>query len=171
MSLLARLRRDRPPAEVAGALEPGDLLLTWAATDDGFLVASRCGLRLPDARLLPWHRIDRAAWRDGVMQLTEAVEVEPGVMDPQPPMTICVAEPRNLPPVVQTRVTQSVAHTSRHALPGGGAVRVVARRVVGQDGLEWSLRYESGADRFDDAVREPAEHLLSEIRAATSPGQ
>lgn len=172
MSLLDRLRRNRPPDEVTDALDANDRLLTWATTDGGVLTASRRGLRLPDARFLPWHRIDKAVWRDGDLQLAEAVEVEPGVMAGQSPVTITLTEPRNLPAVVQARVTQSVAHTSRHVLPrGSGVVRVVARRVVGADGLEWSLRYESGADRDDPQVRAAADRLLADTKAAITPAE
>ena len=173
MKLLDRLRRDRPPPDVTAALDSSDRLLSWAATTDGaFIVASRRGLRMPDARFVPWHRIDKAVWRGGVLRLTEAGEVEPGVMEALSPVTIALAEPRNLPSVVQTRVTQSVAHTSHRTLPDGrGAVRIVARRVTGQDGLEWSLRYESGADRHDADIRDAAEQLLADTKAATTPAE
>lgn len=172
MRLLDKLRRDRPPADVTAALDPSDRLLSWATTDDGFVVASRRGLRLPDARFLPWHRIDKAAWREGVLHLTEAEQAEPGVMQALTPVAFALTEARNLPSVVQTRVTQSVAHTSHHKLPERrGAVRVVARRVAGQDGLEWSLRYEAGADRNDADVRAAAEQLLSDTKAATTPAE
>ncbi len=171
MKLLERLRRDRPPTDVTAGLAQNDRLLSWATTDAGFVVASRRGLRLPDDRFLAWHRIDKAVWRDGALALTEAVEVDPGVLEAQEPVTIVLTDVRNLPAVVQTRVTQSVAHSSRHTLPSGGAVRVVARRVVGQDGLEWSLRYESGADRTDPQDRAAAEQLLAETRAASTPAE
>lgn len=172
MKLLEKLRRSRPPLDVTAAIDPSDRLLSWASVDDGFVVASRRGLLLPDGRFVPWHRIDKAAWRDAVLTLTEAVEVEPGVMQALPPVTVAIAEPRNLPSTIQTRVTQSVAHTSRHVLPeSGGAVRVVARRVAGEDGLQWSLRYESGADRGDPVVRQAAEQLLAETKAATVPAE
>lgn len=171
MKLLDKLRRDRPPADVTAALDPSDRLLSWATTADGFVVASRRGLRFPDARFLPWHRIDKAAWREGVLHLTEAEQVAPGVMQALSPVSFALIEPRNLPTVVQTRVTQSVAHTSHHTLPDqGGAVRVVARRVTGQDGLEWSLRYEA-ADRNDSEVRAAAEQLLADTKAATTPAE
>lgn len=171
MTLLDKLRRERPPDEVTSALHADDRLLTWSASDEGFIVATRRGMHLNDGRFLPWHRVDKAVWRDGVLSLTEAVEVAPGVMEALPPVSVPLAQPRNLPTVIQTRVTQSVAHTVRHTLPGGGAVRIVGRRIVGKDGLDWSLRYEGAADRKDAATQATAEQLLSETRAATSPSE
>ncbi|MGB9378802.1 MAG: hypothetical protein WCB04_14960 [Mycobacteriales bacterium] len=173
MSLLDKLRRDRPPAGATASLDADDRLLSWASTTGGYVVASRRGLRLPGERFVPWHRVDKAVWRDGVLQIIEAVQDEPGVMRALAPATYELAEPRNLPSVVQARVTQSVASTSRHPLPGrdAGAIRVVARRVAGQDGLDWSVRYESGADGGDPEVRRAAERLLAEVRAASTPAE
>ena len=50
---------------------------------------------------------------------------------------------RDLPDQVRTRVTRSVAYTTHHPMPTGG-VRVVGRRVSGQNGLSWAVRYDSG---------------------------
>ena len=169
MRLLDRLRRDRPPPEAVSELDPDDRLLSWAIAPDGVVVASRRGVRLPDRRFVPWHRIDKAVWRDGVLTLTEAVEVEPGVMEAGTPQRVSLTEPRDLPVVVRTRVTRTVVSTTLHPLPAGGAIRVVARRVPGRDGLEWSLRYEAGADRTDPHVRAAGERLLADATAAISP--
>lgn len=175
MRLLDRLRRDRPPPEVAGGIAPDDRLLAWAdvSDDGGFVVAGRLGLRLPDGRLVAWHTIDKAAWHAGQMTLTVADEVSEGVLEALPPVTFSLTSPRDLPAVVRGRVTRSVAYTSSHAMPGGGHVRVVARRVPGHDGLSWSLRFDPRTDKDDPAVRAAADQLLADARAsfpATEPG-
>jgi hypothetical protein len=159
-----RLRRDAPPPEVVQALDRDDRLLAWATTADGVVVASRAGLRLPDSRVLPWHRIDKAVWRDAALTLTESGEVAPGIAEALPPLVVPLAEPRDLPSVVRSRVTRSVAFTSYDRLPGGRGVRVVARRVAGQDGLDWSLRFDDPNDRHDPGALAAAEQLLAAAR-------
>ncbi len=170
MSLLNRLRRDRPPAEVLSDLPHDDRLVSWATAAEGTVVATRRGLRLPGGRVLPWHRIDKAVWRDGVLAVTEAVDVSPDVMEARSPIMLRLTEPRDLPAKVRTRVTQSISYSSHHPLPGGRGVRVVARRIPGQDGLHWSLRYDAGTDQDDDSVRTAAAELLEQVRTdATAP--
>lgn len=169
MSVLARLRtrlrRDAPPAAVVRALDRDDRLLAWATTaDGGVVVASRAALRLPDGRALPWHRIDKAVWRDAALTLTESVEVAPGVAESLPPLLVPLDVARDLPSVVRSRVTRSVAFTSYDRLPGGSAVRVVARRVAGQDGLDWSLRFDHPDARHDPGALAAAEQLLAAAR-------
>ncbi|MEP6697573.1 MAG: hypothetical protein ABJA34_11950 [Pseudonocardiales bacterium] len=165
MSLLDRLRPDRPPAEVIGAIEPGDRMLSWAVpTAGGYAAASRLGLRLPEGRLLAWHTIDKVTWRAGEMIITESTEVSPGVREALPVLVLSLAEPRDLPAVVRARVTRSIAYTTRHIVHGAH-VRIVARRMPGLDGLAWSLRFDNVADRDDAAVRAAADQLMAGIRS------
>jgi len=167
VSFLNRLRGDRPPAEASGALDAGDRLLAWTRTDDGGLIAASVrGLRLADGRLLPWHTIDKAVWTSPVLSVTEAAEVAPGVAEAQPACGLRLAEPRDLPAVVRSRVTRSVAYSAHHGLPGSGGVRVVGRRVAGQDGLDWSVRYDDPADRHNPGAWAAAEQLLAAARAS-----
>lgn len=170
--IAGRLRREAPPPAALGWLAPGDRLLAWATTPDrGVVVATRNCLRLPDGRQLAWHLIDKAVWRDSVLTLTEAVDIGPGVAENLPPVVVPLADPRDLPVVVRTRVTRSVAYTAHHRLPGGGGVRVVARRVVGQDGLTWSVRYDGAGDRHDPGAEAAAEQLLSAARTSMTPSE
>ncbi len=172
--MLDRLRPGRPPAEVTHRLAADDRLLAWAVVaDGGFLVASRLGLRLPDGRLAGWHLIDKAVWRGGELSVTEAKTVDAEVLETLAPVAYPLTEPRNLPAVVRSRVTRSVAYTARQALPAGGTVRIVARRIPGRDGLTWSMRFDRPADHADPAVRPAADRLLTEARAeaaAIEPG-
>lgn len=172
MSRLDRFRRRRPPPEALRGLAPADRLLAWGLTADQAVVAASVrGLRLPGGRLLAWHGIDKAAWRSPDLTLTEAVEVAPGVAESRPPVVLVLADPGDLPAVVRSRVTGSVAYTAHHRLPAGGGVRVVARRIAGQDGLAWSLRYDDAVDGHDAGSQAAAEQLLAAARASLTPAQ
>jgi hypothetical protein len=172
MRLLPRLFRvERPPAEALAALETGERLTSWGSTTGGDVVlATTRGLWLPasgghERRRLPWHTIHKATWDQSSLRIVPGVEIEPGVVADGPAMGVHLLEPRDLPAEVRTRVTRSVAHSSHHPLPGGGGVRVVARRVAGVDGLSWALRYDDGVDRHDPEVQQAAAELLDRARA------
>jgi hypothetical protein len=163
-------RGGRPPREVLVGLPADDRVLAWATLDDGQTVlATRYGLWLPDRddRLLPWYRIVRATWRNGVLALVETVEREPGVMVESPPRPYRLAEPRRLPHTVRQRVENSIGYSARHQLDPSGAVYVVGRRVAGRDGLTWYKVFSGDADPDDALVRAQAEEFLGQARAAT----
>jgi hypothetical protein len=84
-------------------------------------------------------------------------------------VSLALPEPRNIPSVVRARVMQSIAYSTHFPLPGGGGVRVVARRVSGLDGLAWSLRYDQRTDRDDPAVRAAATEALGRAQAGAGP--
>ena len=194
MRLLDRiLRRESPPG--LPPLVDGDRVVAWGITGEGEVaVASSRALWLPLKRprealsdadpaitegaadaaeqrwqRLGWEEIHKAAWAEGVLVITPGAEVEPGVVADGPVRRIRLADPRDLPAEVRTRVTRSVASTSQHRLRAGGTVRVVARRVPGQNGLTWQLRFDDGADRRDPGVRAEAEGVLTEVRAQATP--
>jgi len=165
VSLLDKLRRDPPPTDLLRALDRGDRLLGWAVLDDGtLLAASRLGLRLADGRLVPWHTVDNVVWRAGTLIVTEAAEVSAGVREALPPVTLSLTEPRDLPAVVRARIIRSIAYTTTETVRGA-RIRIVARRVPGRDGLSWSLRFDSAADRDDPGVRAAADQLLTETQS------
>lgn len=167
-----RLSRERPPAEVTDRFDRDERVLAWGRTDTGAaIVASQRGLWLPAEaghRLLRWHLIDKAAWTDGTLTVTEARPGEDGVVDELPPVTWAVADPRKLPATIRTRVTRSVAFTEHTPVETGG-VRVVARRVAGQDGLAWTVRYDEGTDTSAPQVRERAAELLADAQQRLAP--
>lgn len=166
------LRRERPPEDMLARLEPHERVLTWATLDDGgILLATQRGLWRPEdgePRRLEWHRINKATWREGTLEVIEAVEVEPGVIEDSRPMIYELTARRDLPNTVRQRVTNSVASTIHHPLPGGGGVRIVARRVSGVDGPQWSVRYDRGTDRHDPGVRARVAELLEAERSRVS---
>jgi hypothetical protein len=79
--------------------------------------------------------------------------------------------PGDVPRRVRERVTGSVAYSSRHPLPGGGAARVVARRVSGRDGFTWSVRYEGDCDRDDPTVQKYTAELVAAAKASISQAE
>jgi len=165
MSLLARIfGKEHPPAEALVRMDRDERVTAWARADDGqVVVATPRGLWLGAGRL-SWAEIHKATWREGVLIVLPGTEVEPGVVADGPPITVRLAEPRDLPAEVRARVTRSVAYSTQHTLPGGG-VRIIARRVPGVDGLTWVLRFDDGTDRADARVRQSAAELLEAARA------
>ncbi len=169
MGLLTRVfGKDKPPAEALAGLPPDERVTSWAVAGPGeVLVATPLGLWLgadEERHRISWDAIHKATWADGVMTILPGVEVEPGVVADDEPVRVTLAEPRDLPVEVRTRVTRSVAHSSHHTLPGGG-VRIVARRVPGVDGLTWVLRFDDGTDRADPEVRQLAAEFLEAARS------
>jgi hypothetical protein len=53
-------------------------------------------------------------------------------------------------------------------MPAGG-VRVVGRRVAGQNGLSWAVRYDAGTPVTLPAVGELTGQLVSAAQTATAP--
>jgi hypothetical protein len=187
-------RRRRLPAQRRPPLERDERVLAWAesAGSAAVVVATTRGLWLPSPaeagsaapHRLGWAEIHKAAWSGRDLEITPAAEVTTingyAVMVDQPTVRYSLANPGDLPHQVRARVTRSVAYTMRHPLPGGGGVRVVARRVPGVDGLRWTVRYDGGADIDDPVVREVTSDLVAQARATieedasaagTSPGR
>jgi hypothetical protein len=164
-------RRERPPAEAVGRLDPDERVVSWAPAAGGTVVATPLGLWLPGyPDRLPWHLIDKATWKNDVLTLVTAVDSGDGVLDEQPPRAVRLAEPRDIPQTVRVRVEKAIAFTRHHPLPGddGGprrGVRVVGRRVPGRDGVTWQLVFDPGVDRSDPAVRTAAAAYVDQARA------
>jgi hypothetical protein len=172
VSVLSRLwRRERPPDDALRPLDPDERVVSWAMLDDGSTaVATQRGLWLPGpdgAGRLPWHLVDKAAWRDGTLTVTAALDSGDGVLAEQPARAVRLAEPRDLPPTVRSRVQGTIGYTRHHALRPSGGVHVVGRRVPGQDGLTWQLVFDPGTDRSDPLLRAQADQLAAEARADT----
>ncbi|MDF5757006.1 hypothetical protein [Spongiactinospora sp. TRM90649] len=144
----------RLPAGVS--VDDGERVLTHAGTDDdGHLVATDRALYLPGGARLPWYLIDRGEWgEDGLRLLTTEGKRH----------VFRVPVPGRLPEVVKERVTSSIL-VSRHVpLPGRGGVRLVARRVPGQDEPIWEFLFDEGLDPDDPGLRALAEQALEGVR-------
>jgi hypothetical protein len=171
-SLFVRLVRGAPrlPAGRRPALAPDERVIAWAAVDDvETVVVTNRGLWLPGEPRLAWHLIHKAVWSGRQLTVTpaEVVEERDGydVVADRPPRTYQLLEPDDVPDQVRARVTGSVAYTQSHPAPGGGRVRVVARRVSGVDGLTWAVRADAGVDVASAAAREALGTLVARARA------
>ncbi|MBN1092116.1 hypothetical protein JKP75_05780 [Blastococcus sp. TML/M2B] len=183
MSLLDAVRRRfaRAPEAVRAALPGDEEALAWGALtrDEGWLVATDRGLRRVGAdgvagEPLPWHEIASARWTaagqvGGAFLVTPLSEVEPGVQARGPVQRHALTDAGELPAVVRRRVDQTVVASQRSPLPGRGGVLLVARRIPGQAGREWTVVFDDDADRADPVAREHARQKLADVVAAEQP--
>jgi hypothetical protein len=169
--------RDRPPAQALAPLDRDERVTSWAELPSGHVVGTPLGLWLPDSSGTPerirWHEIAKAAWDAPRLTLsvtsTGAALAGAVTLVDQPPRVLTLREPRNVPKDVRDRVTRSVRYSSQHRLAPSGAAWVVARRVAGQDGLLWQVRFEPGTDADDPLLREQVVTLVGEARRAVEP--
>jgi hypothetical protein len=165
-------RPEKPPAEAVARLDRDERVVSWAPAAGGTVVATPVGLWLPGMpERVPWHLIDKATWQAGVLTVTPAVDAGDGVLVEQPPRSVTLDRPRDIPQTVRVRVQKAIAFTRHHPLPGSPegtgprrGVRVVARRVPGQDGVSWQLVFDPGVDRADPAVRAAADAYVEQGR-------
>jgi hypothetical protein len=135
-------RREKPPA-IPGA-EANERVVSWADTPDGDVVAATpLGLWWPGGRRIGWQFVNKAVWRDGVLTVIEADVVDDLLLVDRAPVSVPLAKPRDLPPTVRKRVESNIVRTELLAVPGG-AVRFVARRKPGVDGVAWWAHLEDG---------------------------
>ena len=165
-------KREKPPPEAVARLDPDERVVSWAPAPGGAVVATPLGLWLPGVPdRLPWHLIDKVIWRSNTLTLIPAVDSGGGVLVEQPPRSVRLEQPRDIPQNVRARIEKAIAFTRHHPLPGAeGAgvrrgVRVVGRRVPGQDGVSWQLVFDPGVDRDDLAVRAAASAFVDQARA------
>jgi hypothetical protein len=145
----------RPPPDVRDRAGGRDTL-AWAAVDDGWLVATRDRLLLPDGDEPTWDAVVRATWDAPVLELVLA--------DRRVLMTL--EEPGRVPDVVNERVKASVVAQHHVPLRGDAGVRLVARRTPGGSGVTWRVTFDAGLDPADPRLREAADSALAELRAA-----
>lgn len=141
-------RRDAPPADVIALLPKDERAVSWAdVRGGGVVLASPRGLWWPTSdgglRLIGWQYITKATWQDGALRVIEADVVEDLLLVDRPPVALALEVPRDLPPVVRKRIESNVVRSELLTIGGGGA-RFVARRIPGQDGLQWWARLEPG---------------------------
>lgn len=168
-------RRPSLPSALKPALVPDERVVAWSrVADDQAVVATNYGLWLPGAAgRLGWHEIHKAAWSGRELRVIpgEVAEERDGyvVTADAPAQAFLLLEPGDLPDQVRTRVTRSVAYTTHHPMPAGaGGVRVVGRRVAGQNGLSWAVRYDAGTPAGLPAVVELTDELVATARATMS---
>jgi hypothetical protein len=182
-----RARFSRPPEPVraavaAASVEVDERVLAWGElVAGGWLVATSRGLRVVPADpatattgdVLPWHEVAGATWAaagaGGTFTVTPLAEVEPGVQTRQPARRFVLTDAGDLPATVRRRVDETVVASQRAPLPNGAGALLVARRVPGQPGREWTVVFDDDADRADPEAREVARQKLAELVAAEQP--
>lgn len=120
----------------------------------------------PPGVLLGWERIVEATWREDLLTLTPAEEVEDGIWRRLRALAFPLAESGDLPRTVRVRMDRTVAESTRRSLGTGGSALVVARRVAGQDGLLRYVVFDREADLGDPAATAAAHRLLAAVRGS-----
>lgn len=161
-------RRERPPAEVADAVGKDQRIVSWADTVDGrVVVVTPKGLWWPEPdglRCMHWQHIDKVIWQDGRLFVIEAEVEDDLLLIDRPQVSVALAKPRDLPPTVRKRVEANIVRTELVSVPGG-AVRFVARRQPGRDGVTWWARLEPGTPDSED-LRSAVRARVAILRAA-----
>jgi hypothetical protein len=162
-------RREKPPAQLLAALEPDERIVSWADTDSGEVVAATTrGLRWPaddGPELIEWHLVARAEWTEHGLILTPSRIDDDVFLVDLPRRRVRLSVPRDLPPTIRKRVEANVVRSER-AMIATGAVRFVARRVPGVDGVRWWAWFEPGVRPSADdlaAARARVERLRAEV--------
>lgn len=135
--------------------------LGWAVTEDGVaLVATPTALRIGDEEL-PWVQVERVSWQPPTLTITEVAEVEGRGRV----RAFAVTDDHRLAEAIRARVTSSIGWTDVRRLEPSGKVRLVARRIPGQDALLWQVVHLDGTDPADPVVRQQVQALVASLRA------
>jgi hypothetical protein len=143
-------------------LHPRERLLAVARLADGSWVAATPRALVLPGRRVDWSTVAHAEWSDEesllrVDQLRTADaegETHRLVLD----------EPGRVPEVVRDRVTSSIVASRHTPVEGSAGVRVVARRVPGEDELQWQVVVDRGLDPSDPRVQTASETAVSDLR-------
>jgi hypothetical protein len=153
-----RLKQAVPAA--VKDLRTDERRLAWGITaDDLPLVATPSALYLGDEQV-PWTQVERISWKPSTLTIVEVAEVE-GTGRTH---SFVLTEDARLAETIRARVTSSVAWSDRRGLHPSGSVRLVGRRVPGQDLLEWQQVYEPGTDPHDPFLRAQVDQMLEALR-------
>jgi hypothetical protein len=157
-----KLRRGtRLPDDARAALpfERGERPLAAAQLADGSWAAATGRALLTSTGRVPWTDVAHAQWYDEEQTLVVDLVPEAGR-----PVRLALADPGRLPETVHERVMASIVLSRRVAVPGGGAVRLVARSGEAGEVL-WQVVPDPGTDLADPAVRSYVDAALTRVRA------
>lgn len=149
-------------------LARAERVLAAAPDDSGHWVAgSARAIHLGSAAgwtVLPWERVERAAW-DRDAERLEVIEVADfGVAQPRHIRRI--SAPGRLLELVHERVTASVLITRHVPVEGSRGLRIVGRRAPGTDDpVIWSALLDDALDPQDPQVVDALEQGLELARA------
>jgi hypothetical protein len=152
------------PSEAREALplKPRERLLAVARLADGsWAAATRLALVLPGRRV-DWSAVAHAEWSDEKSEL-RVDQLRTADSAPET-LRLVLDEPGRLPEVVRDGVTSSIIASRHTPVEGRAGVRVVARRVPGDDELLWQVVVDRGLDPADPRVQAVSETAVVELR-------
>ena len=157
-------RRLTLPAEARDALplHPRERLLAAARLTDGSWVAATPGALVLPGRRVDWSAVAHAEWSDEKSQL-RVDQLRTADSDPETHV-LALDEPGRVPEVVRDRVTSSIVASRHTPVEGRAGVRVVARRVPGEDELRWQVVVDRGLDPADPRVQAASDTAVSDLR-------
>ena len=152
-----RLRRTPVPDAVKAVPERR---LAWGTAEDGAVLVATPTALYVDGAPLAWSGIEKVGWVHPLLRVTEVAEVEgTGAV-----RMWDLAEDHRLAETIRERVTASVAWSDVRKLSSGGAVRLVGRRLPGQDLLVWQVFWQPGTDPSDPVLRAEVDAHLDALR-------
>jgi hypothetical protein len=161
-------RRETPPEAVLAQIPKDQRIVSWAETSSGsHVLATPAGLWWPagegELRLIGWQFVNKAVWNGTALVLTEAELLDDLLLIDKPDVAVELVVPRDLPPTIRKRVESNVVRSEVLSVAGGQA-RFVARRIPGQDGVQWWARLEPGTRDTED-IRSAVSARLAMMRA------
>lgn len=157
------------PKEVRERLgvRPGERIVAWGSGMTGsngdavYTVATDRALYLgTSGERLPWDRINRAQWDEPMLELV----VTGDAGRPERLVRVPLAVGSALPAAVHAQVTESVVVSERLDLGDGAGAMAVARRGSDEDGIRWSIVFDSGLNPNDPDLRARADGALTALR-------
>jgi hypothetical protein len=157
-------RRPALPPDARDALpfQGGERVLASARLADGTWVAATERALLLPGRRIDWVMVAHAEWSDE----DDALRIDQmGGPDGLPERhRLVLDEPGRLPEVLRERVTSSIVASRHIPVIGHAGVRVVARRVPGQDELVWQVVVDRELDPGDERVQAASDAGISALR-------
>lgn len=149
----------RPPPAVR-AVATQERRIAWSVLADGGVLVATSQALYDGTTRLAWTDVERVRWSPPVLTVVEAAPVE----GTGPARVWQLDVDHQLAETVRACVLASVVWSERRALSPAGAVRLVGRRVPGQEALGWQLVWQPGTDPEDPALVAQAEAMVLGLR-------
>ncbi|MCW2846225.1 MAG: hypothetical protein JWR90_199 [Marmoricola sp.] len=162
-------RREGVPADVLerAGLARGEKVLAHTVTDDGtWLLGTRGLLAVVDpveTRLIPWERVEDAAWDQEASRL-KVTEIG-SYGDLRPVHAFDLQDPALLLQLLRERVTASIVLQRRVPVRGKQGLTVIGRRSPVGGPVIWMNAYDAGLDPDDPEVVMVADRAVADARA------
>ncbi len=157
-------RRPALPPDARDALpfQGRERVLASARLSDGTWVAATPRALLLPGRRIDWVTVAHAEWSDE----DDALRVDQmhGAEGLPERHRLILDDPGRLPEVLRERVTSSIVASRHIPVAGRTGVRVVARRVPGQDELVWQVVVDREFDPADQRVQAAGETGIRALR-------